>query len=151
MCQGAVPSQMSYQNVTQPAPAPAADPYDFSNKYNTKLSPDDEAKYQKWAKDNGKEKDVYDYDMRGFWKDGNQFAENGHGADTYKKPNHPTFSDQSKYHGVNGAFGGTWTEKDGEVSFTPSVTNLRNMPSAELQKYFDKYEPGVKLNLPKGK
>ena len=35
------------------------DPYDFSDRYNTKLSHEEEAQFQKWAKMQGREKDVY--------------------------------------------------------------------------------------------
>jgi len=36
-----------------------------------------------------------------------------HGVDTWKKPNHPTFSNQSKYHGVDGFYGGNWNPDGG--------------------------------------
>lgn len=135
---------------TPPAPTPA-DPADFSNKYNTKLSPSEEKQFTEWAQANGKIKDLYDYDVRGFWKDKASFADNGHGSDIYKKPNHPTFSDQSMYHGADGNYGGKWSESNGKVTFTPSASNLKNMSPQQLTDYFKRVEPGVILNLPKGK
>lgn len=92
----------------------------FTDKFNTKLSPAEEVKFQSWISDQSKKdgkdrsRDLADYDMRGFWKDNNaKQAENGHFPDTYKKPNHPTFSKESIYNGAklpNGeiAKGGTW-------------------------------------------
>lgn len=124
------------------------DENDLTDKYNTKLSAGDEAKFQEWAKDHPKLASTYDYDARGFFKAGAGEAANGHGSDEFKKPNHPTFSDQSKYHGVDGNEGGKWG-KDGEAdTFTPSQTNLKNMSPEELKRYFDKVEPGAKLLLP---
>lgn len=134
----------------------AKDPRDFSDKFNTQLSPAEEIAFQKWAKENRRDKDTYDYDIRGAWKElmsgKMKQADNGHLGDKYKKPNHPTFSDQSKYHGVDGATGGRWEETpDGKTVFTPSKFNLQNMAPAALQRYFDKYEPGVILALPQNK
>ena len=123
------------------------DPYDFTDRYNTKLSPKEEAQFEKWAKKNKRLEDLYDYDLRGFWKEGGEFADNGHGADTYKKPNHPTFSDQSRYHDPKMTPGGTWDEVNGATMFTPSPYNLQMMPSDAMKKYFEKYEPNVVLRI----
>ncbi len=69
----------------------------------------------------------------------------GHTTDKFKKPNHPTFSDESQYSGQNGNVGGHWGD-DG--TFTPSNTNLTQHTSAELQQYFKQNEPDTKLVLP---
>lgn len=79
---------------------------DMSGQYNTRLSAADESKFQGWAKKEGRQGDLADYDLRGFWKSGAAFAKNGHGSDEWKKPNHPTFSTGSRYHGVDGHAGG---------------------------------------------
>lgn len=121
---------------------------DLSDQYNTKLSPADEAAYQSWAAKNNRTSDTYDYDMRGAWKDGAGQADNGHFPDTYKKPNHPTFSDQSQYSGKDGNVGGTWSKNGDQDVFTPSATNLQHTDPADLQNYFKKVEPDSKLNLP---
>jgi hypothetical protein len=93
----------------------------------------------------------YDYDMKAFRRD-NPDAKMGpgqHYPDTYKKPNHPTFSDESIYHGKGGAEGGHWNkESGGSYSFTPGKTNLEHFSPSQLQDYFKKVEPGNKLNLP---
>lgn len=123
----------------------------FLENYNTKLSPANESPFQEWLVKSGKEKDLQDYDLRGAWVNG-QLAEPGsHGTDLYKKPNHPTFSDQSIYHGSVGPHGGvfrggTWSP-EGD-SYTPSAEMLRSThPLNFLQNYMKKYEPGVKLNM----
>ena len=123
------------------------DPYDFSDRYNTKLSHEEEAQFQKWAKMQGREKDVYDYDIRGAWKElktGKMSEdERGHLGDKYKKPNHPTFSDQSKYNGIDGYVGGTWSEENGKTVYRVSKSNT--MSKAQLKRYFERVEPDVIL------
>lgn len=112
------------------------EPPDMTGQYNTQLTPDEEARYQAWVGTHGS--DNYDYDQRGFWKDGAAYAPNGHGGDLYKKPNHPTFSTQSRYNGVDGFAGGAWGGgQDGKPwTFTPSDTNLKMHSAGDLQHYF---------------
>jgi hypothetical protein len=122
------------------------DPRDFSDRDNTQLTPVEEAEFRQWKRAG----DVYDYDARGAWKairDGrmNGPDERDHLEDPFKKPNHPTFSDESIYHGFKG-LGGHW-DKDANgnyVGFTPGITNQYS-PS-ELARYFFMYEPGLRLN-----
>ena len=130
------------------APQDQVDPYDYTATHNTTLSPKEEKAFMAWADKTGKLKDLYDYDLRGFWKSGAGTTENGHGTDTFKKPNHPTFSDQSQFHSP-ATPGGTWSETpQGQTVFTPSELNLKNMPAPALQQYFKQVEPNVLLNLP---
>jgi hypothetical protein len=75
---------------------PPADPY------TTQLKPDEEVQFQAWAKRNGVRMEPgwnEDYDMRGLWKSNPNIVADprGHWPDTYKKPNHPTFSNESIY------------------------------------------------------
>jgi len=131
------------------APQDQVDPYDFTGTHNTPLSPKEEKEFMKWAEKTNKVRDLYDYDLRGFWKAGAETADNGHGTDIYKKPNHPTFSDQSQYHTPE-TQGGSWgVTPEGQTMFTPSPYNLQNMPVPALQQYFRKVEPDVMLNLPR--
>lgn len=66
--------------------------------YNTILSSDDEHKFQGWKAKNAPNDSGADYDLRGAYKAGmSKDAKTQHWKDTYKKPNHPTFSDESKY------------------------------------------------------
>jgi hypothetical protein len=94
-------------------------------------------------------RDVEDYDLQGAFQSGFKPDARGHLGDRYKKPNHPTFSDQSQYHGVEGNVGGTWLRANGRDVFQAGPTNVQNMGGVQgLQDYFRKYEPGVQLVLP---
>lgn len=123
------------------------EPPDYSDRYNTKLSSPDEKQFQAAHPNPG---DSFDYDMRGAWKSGATQAGNGHYPDTFKKPNHPTFSDQSQYHGVDGNVGGSWGGgQNGQPwSYTPSATNLQMHGAQGLQDYFKRTEPDVSLAMP---
>ena len=128
------------------------DQYYYDN-FNTKLSPEEETKFQSWAKDTGKnpELDTIDYDLRGAWKKGAELSGNGHLTDEFKKPNHISFSDESKYHNAEAPFGkyvgGKWS--DNPKSFTPSITMLKHTHNVQQMKdYFSKHEPDYKLKLP---
>lgn len=121
---------------------------DFTDKYNTKLTAAEETQYQAWLKQNGRQGDEYDYDMRGAWKDGAKQGGNGHFTDKFKKPNHPTFSNESKYSGVDGYKGGQWVKSGEDWNYKPSDTNLKMRTPEELQQYFKKTEPKSKLILP---
>jgi hypothetical protein len=134
----------------------------WKKSYNTKLSPQDEVKFQAWVAEQSKARgrdmsnDDIDYDLRGYWLNGGYKAKaDGHMPDTYKKPNHPTFSNESKYHGVpdplGGKFtGGSWEGNDKSGwTFKPTLHMLNNTHQLEdLKRYMAKYEKGVKLVLP---
>jgi len=146
---GAAPAQTDNPLTWGAAPQTQADPYDFTTRYNTPLTPAEEAQYQAWADKLGKAADTYDYDLRGAWKSGAASDPRGHLPDTFKKPNHPTFSDQSQYHGADGHQGGTWAGGgNAPFTFTPGPTNLQMMSPAALQRYFQEREPDVQLVLP---
>lgn len=122
------------------------DPRDLSHQYNTQLKPEEEANFLQWAKKNGRLGDVYDYDLRGAFRKGLTADPRGHLPDTFKKPNHPTFSDQSQYNGVDGMFGGSWSRQGEQDAFAPGPANLHWRPLENLQNYFRDREPnGVLL------
>ena len=136
---------------------------DFTNQYNTALPPEQEAKFQEWAKTakNGAGgsvmNDLPDYDVRGRWQQLEAMppqeravaeAPGAHGPDTWKKPSHITFSNESRYHGVDGHEGGTWGKTGGQDNFTPGATNLAIHSRQGLSTYFQQHEPGIILNLP---
>lgn len=101
----------------------------FEHLYNTPLTKEETNKFNKWVKEESSKQgrnilmDKGAYDVQGFWKSGDwkRRDSDGHGTDTWKKPNHPTFSNQSKYHGINGFYGGNWT-KDG--GYQPSKQTM---------------------------
>ena len=116
---------------------------DFRNNFNTKLSDEDELKFQNWLVNSiikyktELDKDLDSYDLRGFWKESDPndlelFAQRKiHAIDKYKKPNHPTFSNESIYHGRLYQ-GGSWEYKNGKEIFHPTKFQL------ELQKILSK-------------
>jgi hypothetical protein len=117
-----------------------------SRGYNTQLSPEEEAKFPDWKAKYAPNDTGQDYDLRGaFRADVTPDPERGHLPDTFKKPNHPTFSDQSMYHGVNGNVGGTWGNDNNKDFFVPSTTNLENMHPDQLKDYFKRVEPDAEL------
>lgn len=125
----------------------AVEPPDMTNHYNTQLSPEQEAAFQRTPHAS----DVFDYDARGEFLSGqNRDNPTGHGADTFKKPNHPTFSTGSQYHGVDGHQGGVWSggQNGAPWTFTPSATNLRMHDAGDLHRYFQEQEQGNRLMLP---
>jgi hypothetical protein len=112
--------------------------HDWPNEFNTKLTPKEQEGYSKRFSD----KDREDYDMQGWYKENkDNDGHTGHYPDKYKKPNHPTFSDESIYSGKDGYTGGHWST-DGKA-FTPGSTNLKYHSNQELEKYFKEREPGV--------
>lgn len=78
----------------------------YKENFNTQLSPDEEFRFHSWADELGQKlgrdmlEDLEDYDLRGAFKDGAAAGENNNFTDRFKKPNHPTFSNESIYHGT---------------------------------------------------
>ncbi|MDR6292346.1 hypothetical protein E9232_004886 [Inquilinus ginsengisoli] len=133
----------------------AAGPPDLSDRYNTQLAAEDEAAFAKWLAQLSKSKgydasqDLADYDLRGAWRSGAKAAANGHLPDTYKKPNHPTFSEESQYSSPDTP-GGKWVQNGKAWEFAASPFNLRMTPPEALQAYFARAEPESRLRLPEG-
>jgi hypothetical protein len=109
----------------------------------------DEA-YQAWLKKYGV-RESNDYDTYAAFKAGLTPSENGHLPDTFKLPNHITYSTESTASQKKGAApAGRWegSDKDG-WTFYASPTNIKNAGGVkELQEYFRSHEKGVKLILP---
>lgn len=141
-----------------------SDNYHYIQNFNTKLTPKEEEMFQQWAEEesikSGRDKfrDLEDYDLKGAWKEIQQGSmsedDRGHLGDKYKKPNHPTFSDQSVYHNTKdpktGAKyeGGTWGKENDKDTFTPSNHVLKMHGADGLTGYFGDVEPDVLLKLP---
>ena len=92
----------------------------FADKFNTELTPIEKIHYKLWlAAGFGNPRDIGVYDIQGYWKSGhwkNNSDPDNHGSDTFKKPNHPTFSAESKYSKQKGGseyIGGVWREDGG--------------------------------------
>ncbi len=66
--------------------------------YDTKLSPTQEQAFTAWKQHYAPNDSGMDYDLRGAFKAGlTPDPQTGHWPDTFKKPNHPTFSNESQY------------------------------------------------------
>jgi len=98
-----------------------------------------------------------DYDYDSWMAAGSPADERGHGPDTYKQPNHMTFSDESQLSGSGGNEGGKWEKLPGKGSvegqgepymFTAGKTNLQHHTPQEMQRYFNRVEPNSVLKLP---
>ena len=140
----------SFDNFYGKGERPLALPDDMSGQYNTQLSPEQETAYLAWAKQQGREKDVFNYDLRGAWKELQSGTmsedERGHLGDKYKKPNHPTFSTESIYNGKDGYQGGVWSREGNVDVYTPQH-KLTPEQAKRLRLYFAQNEEGVALNL----
>jgi len=133
---GGAPAQTDIysRNQAYAKPAPA-------NGYQTTLTPDEEAGFQKWVKTNNVPFDpspTSDYDMRGFYRglmNGDPNAKTGqnandgklHFSDFWKTPYHKSFSAESQYADPTKA--PSWNEKDqlvlpnGQIVFDERAQN----------------------------
>jgi hypothetical protein len=67
-------------------------------RFETQLNPLEEAMFLKWKQLYAPNDSGADYDLRGAFKAGlTPDPQSGHWPDTFKKPNHPTFSVESIY------------------------------------------------------
>lgn len=136
---------------------------DPQSKYGTKLDADQEKRYQQWKSSLPKTLQYEgNYDLRGLWQENPRVkpSANLHFPDKYKLPNHPTFSDESKYFNdktKNQA--GHWQETDSSWNYVPynpsvkkpiiekkEVTKSASNPDAEVKDWMLSY-----VNSPKYK
>jgi len=119
------------------------------SKYDTKLTPAQEAKYKLAATKAGRINDTANYDLRGAWLDNpKSITSTGHLTDKFKKPNHPTFSNDSKY-STSSNPGGTWVSgKNNSWSFTPSKRQISRAGGlSPFKKAFNRNEAGQNSGL----
>ncbi|MFH1640472.1 MAG: hypothetical protein ABIA66_00775 [Candidatus Omnitrophota bacterium] len=93
--------------------------------YETALTPEEEKKFQEWKKKYAPQDSGQDYDLRGAYKTGlTPDPKTQHWPDTFKKPNHPTFSNESQYAvGEDAKLAGHW---EGDKYISPLVDKLKN-------------------------
>ena len=89
-----------------------------------------------------------DYDMLGAMEAGFSPDQRGHLPDTFKMPNHMTFSNESVYAKGQDSGAGNWNKINGKWYFTPGNVNLRFHSWPQIQDYFKKYEPNSTLVNP---
>ena len=133
---------------------------DLTDSYNTVLTGDEEKKFGEWKagmEETGANLGMHDYDIQGAWKAGVKPDGNLHWADSFKKPNHPTFSSYSIYaeqqkpkdyvgtasEPMGRPAGGEWIDHKDNGShwtFAPSehVMNVRG--PAQMLEYFNAHE-----------
>jgi hypothetical protein len=98
--------EMRGQSSTVARPAGAN--IEAPDQFETPLPPQDEEQFQQWKQEHAPNDSGADYDLRGAFKAGLTPDANGHWPDTFKKPNHPTFSTQSVYAKDAPDKAGTW-------------------------------------------
>jgi len=106
--------------------------------YETQLSPEEDKKFWTWLDTQHTQKHIgdgdynyykqrgygYDYDFRAAYVDKQQQGDNGHWNDIGKKPNHPTFSVESKYAKDAPGYAGHW---EGDL-YVPPVNEKHYIP-----------------------
>jgi hypothetical protein len=105
-----------------------------------------ESGFQQWKSQYAPHDSGADYDLRGaYYAGAKKDKETGHGPDTFKLPNHPTFSTGSKY-STPEHMGGEWGQANGKDTYEPSQW-MESDPArmAELQQYMKKVEPNAVL------
>lgn len=89
----------------------------------TDLSPQQDSVYNQWKSRLPKNLQYEgDYNLKQLWLDnpGIRPSSNMHFPDTYKMPNHPTFSDQSMYFNPSNQYmAGHWNETDSSFNYIP--------------------------------
>jgi len=118
-----------YPSTPRPAPAmpfPTTAPGSPRTAFNTPLAEGEQAQFGAWKDQNAPNDSGQDYDLQGAYKYGLSPAENGHWSDRFKKPNHPTFSNESQYAGYGNP--GSWR---GET-FTPPAQPIATPAQARL-------------------
>lgn len=123
---GIIPDGMSaFQPTQQPTQqAPSASPL------GTKLNKDQQKKYDVWKTQLPKALQYEgDYDLKGLWLSNPNVkpSSNLHFPDTYKLPNHPTFSNESKYFSPQTRDrAGHWQETDSSWNYIPFNTAVKD-------------------------
>ena len=102
--------------------------------YDTPLAPGEEQKFRAWKMKHAPLDSGADYDLRGAYKAKvTPDEKTGHFPDTFKKPNHPTFSDQSQYAKFAPHLAGTWGGTNGDqfIPPAPPISLATGLPSTE--------------------
>ena len=102
------------------------------SRWNTVLTADQETKFVTWKANYAPTDSGYDYDYRGAYLAGVvPDPVTGHWTDKFKKPNHPTFSNESKYAYLMPHYVGYWTGANHDV-YVPRDSNPDHYFAAQL-------------------
>lgn len=106
-------------------------------------------KYEQWRSQLPTElQSDSDYDLYGAYLSGFKPSENNHLPDTFKLPNHPTFSKESIY-ANDETPGGEWVDLgNGKWLFNATQFNVDTYGKDKLIEYFKQNEPDSELVLP---
>lgn len=116
-------------------------------RYDTKLTPEQETQFQSWKAKFAPNDSGEDYDLRGAFKAGlSPDPKTGHWPDTYKKPNHPTFSVESQYakdapEKAGRWNGDTYVPPAAQVNTPPSTVEPPSVMVREKQPYMSHTTP----------
>lgn len=98
------------------------------NNFETPLADSERKSFSWWKQQNAPDDSGEDYDLPGAFKAGAQRGPDGHMPDTFKKPNHPTFSKESRYATYAPDRAGSWDEAG---NYVPSEVVARERAQAE--------------------
>lgn len=125
------------------------DSNDPGDKYRTKLGPKETKGYNAWRAKLPKNLQWDgDYDLKGLYHENPNQTPSGnlHFPDTYKLPNHPTFSDESRYYNpTTKNQAGHWSYTDSSSIYTPYDPKIKHRVEEMNQKKlggFANYEDG---------
>lgn len=125
----------------------------MADPYATQLTAEQEAAYQRWRATLPQNlQNEQDYDLRGAFLASAQADGRAHMTDTFKKPNHITFSEGSQYSTPQQP-GGRWVDTGRnalapEWTFWASPVNAQNHSMNALADYFGRYEQGNTVIYP---
>jgi hypothetical protein len=143
-------SEIIVRELSPQYPTPLSSKGSAWTNFETPLTRQEERQFQAWKAVNAPDDSGYDYDLRGAFKAGLTRGPDGHMLDTFKKPNHPTFSVESQYAPDAPALAGTWDKKGNFVfpaeavdlwdavpagSDVPRETGIRPKPLTAKQRY----------------
>lgn len=116
-------------------------PQQSTGQYDSHLTPEGEQRFQEWKKRFAPNDSGADYDLRGAFKAGEVPGADGHWTDRFKKPNHPTFSDQSQYaKGADAGKAGRW-EGEKFIPPSPSSGEQKPTPPREMKGFYRDKRP----------
>lgn len=112
--------------------------------YETRLDPRQENAFLEWKSRYAPMDSGMDYDLRGAFLAGLRPDATGHWPDTFKKPNHPTFSVESRYASSSPERAGSWADDGTYLPALPPVgRGMARQPSlSELQWFADNRKTG---------
>lgn len=115
-----------------------------SDSFDTPLTPSQEKKFLTWKGQYAPDDSGADYDLRGAYAAGAMpDPETGHWPDTFKKPNHPTFSNESQYADVVPGKAGSWRGTGPDATYLPPPDSALPQVDAMPRLAANVFSPGM--------